>query len=223
MPIETPDLIIFLNRNHLFLGLKEEQVQAVAEELKEKIIPENQEIIKQGDPGDQLYLIWSGKVRVTKTGEDQPLATFEAGDYFGEESVIVHHHKWTATVTSMEKTVVLVLAREQIQNLIKLAPGLRSNINATVESHHLARQIHFKWLQPNEVIYFLARKHPILLLQATQWPALIGILAIIGMLTAWYYSLWIPAMATIWYGSLFMGLGAAGWGVWNGLDWGNDY
>ena len=198
-------------------------MQAVAEELKEKIIPENQEIIKQGDPGDQLYLIWSGKVRVTKAGEDQSLATFVAGDYFGEESVIVHHHKWTATVTSMEKTVVLVLTREQTQNLIKRAPGLRSNIGAAVESHHLARQIHFKWLQPNEVIYFLARKHPILLVQAMLWPALIGLLAVIGMLTAWYYSLWIPAMATIWYGSLFMGLGAAGWGVWNGLNWGNDY
>lgn len=223
MSIETPDLIQFLNRNHLFLGLNEEQMLAVAKELKEEVIPENQEIKKQGDPGGQLYLIWSGKVRVTKTGEDQPLATFVAGDYFGEASVIVNHHRWTTTVTSMEKTVVLVLTREQIENLIKRAPGLRSNIGVTVESHNLARLIHFKWLQPNEVIYFLARKHPILLVQAVVWPSLIGLLAVIGMLTAWYYSLWIPAMAPLWYVSLFVCLGAAGWGVWNGLDWGNDY
>jgi CRP-like cAMP-binding protein len=222
-PVETPDRIAFLNRIHLFHGLNEEQMQAVAEELKEETIPPNQEIAKQGELGDRLYLIQSGKVRVNQAGEQQPLATFVAGDYFGEESVIVKYHRRTATVTAMEKTVLLVLTREQFHNLLRRAPGLRSNIAVTVNSHRLARHIHFKWLQPNEVIYFFARKHPILLARLLIGPVLIAVAAIIGMLAAWYYSLWVPSMATIWYVSLFVGLGAAGWGIWNGIDWGNDY
>ncbi len=223
IPVEVSDRIAFLSRIHLFHGLNEEQMQAVVEELKEETIPANQEIIKQGDPGDRLYLIWSGKVRVTQTGVQQPLATFVAGDYFGEESVIVNHHRRTATVTSTEETVVLVLTREQFHNLLKRAPGLRSNVAVTVNSHRLARRIHFKWLQPNEVIYFLARKHPILLAQVLIWPTLIALMAIIGMLAAWYYSLLYPFMGALWYVALVAGILAAGWGVWNGIDWGNDY
>ena len=198
-------------------------MQAVAEELKEETIPANQEIIKQGELGDRLYLIQSGKVHVNQAGEVQPLATFVAGDYFGEESVIVKYHRRTATVSAMEKTVLLVLTRDQFHNLLRRAPGLRSNIVVTVNSHRLARLIHFKWLQPNEVIYFLARKHPILLARVLIGPVLLAVAAIIGMLATWYYSLWFPAMAAIWYVSLFVGLSAAGWGIWNGIDWGNDY
>jgi len=223
MPVEISDRIAFLNRIHLFYGLTEEQIQAVAEELKDETIPANQEIYKQGELGDRLYLIQSGKVRVNQAGEQQPLATFVAGDYFGEESAIVKYHRWTTTVTATEKTVLLVLTREQFHNLLRRAPGLQSNIAVTVNSHRLARRIHSKWLQPNEVIYFFARKHPILLAQVLIGPVLLEVAAIIGMLAAWYYSLWFPSMAAIWYVSLFVGLGAAGWGIWNGIDWGNDY
>jgi len=223
MPVETSDRIPFLNRIHLFNGLSEEQMQAVAEELKEETIPTNQEIIKKGQPGDRLYLIWSGKVSVTEVGEAQTLPTFVAGDYFGEESVIGKHHRRTATVKTLEETVVLVLTRAQFINLLRLAPGLKSNVAVTVNSHHLAQRIHFKWLQPNEVIYFLARKHPILLGRALIGPVLLAVAAIIGMLAAWYYSLWFPEIQVLWYVSMLVGLGTIGWGIWNGIDWGNDY
>jgi hypothetical protein len=223
MPVETPDRIAFLSRIHLFHGLDEAQLQAVAEELGEETIPVNQVIIKQGELGDRLYLIWSGKVSVTEAREVQPLATFVAGDYFGEESVILKRHRRTATVKTLEETVVLVLTREQFSNLLRVAPGLRSNVAVTVNSHHLERRVHFKWLQPNEVIYFLARKHSILLVPALAGPVLLAVAGIIGMLAAWYYSLWLPIMQVVWYVSLLASIGAVGWGIWNGVDWGNDY
>ena len=198
-------------------------MQVVAEKLEEEIFPANRKIITQGEPGDRLYLIWQGKVSVTKSGQEQPLATFVAGDCFGEESVIVKHHRRTATVTALEETAVLVFTRDQFNNLLQQAPILRKNVTVTVDSHNLERRVHFNWLQPNEVIYFLARKHSILLVGALVWPVLLAIAAIIGMLAAWYYSLWIPGVQVLWYFCLLVSLGAAGWGVWNGIDWSNDY
>jgi hypothetical protein len=54
-------------------------------------------------------------------------------------------------------------------------------------------------------------------------PVLLAVAGIIGMFLAWYYSLWLPIMQVVWYVCLLVSIGAAGWGIWNRLDWGNDY
>ncbi len=220
---ETSERVAFLNRIQLFYGLNQEQFEAVAKELTEETFPAGKDIVKQGAEGDCLYLIWSGRVSLTQSGKEQPVATYGAGDNFGEESVLVNRHRWTATVTTTEETLVLVLRRAQFRNLLKQAPGLRTNFAVTVNTHRLERRTLFKWLQSNEVIYFMSRKHPILLGQALIGPVLLAVAAIIGMLAVWYYSLWVPALAGVWYLALLVGLGAVGWAVWNGFDWSNDY
>jgi hypothetical protein len=223
MLIDTSKRVAFLKCILLFNGLNQEQVEAVANELTEETYAAGKEIAKQGAAGDCLFLIWSGKVTLTQSGKEQPVSTYGPGDNFGEESVLVNRHRWRASVTTTEDTLLLVLRREQFRMLLKQAPGLKTNLAVTVNTHRLERRTLFKWLQSDEVIYFMARKHSFLLLQALIGPALLALAAIIGMLAAWYYSLWVPALATIWYLSLVVGLGAAGWGVWNSVDWGNDY
>jgi len=223
MPIETPERVDFLTRSHLFNSLTQQQYEAVAEELTEQTIPAGKEIVKQGEQADCLYLVWSGKAECYATGKDQPLATYTEGDNFGEESLLVKHHLWTASVIANELTVVLKLRRDQYLLLLKQAPVIKTNLSVAVNSHRLQRQTLFKWLQPDETIYFISRKHPVLLLQKLVAPLLLAFASIIGMLAAWYYSLWVPALAWVWWLSLIAGLCAIGWGIWAGFDWSNDY
>jgi len=227
MPIETSERVVFLNHIHLFSGLNEDQFQAVAEALTEETFLAGKEIVELGTEGDCLYLIWSGKVIVTQPGKEKPLATFGDGDYFGEESMLGTHHRWTATITTTKETLVLMLRREQFRELLKQARILGTNITITVNSHRLERRIRFKWIQPDEAIYFLARKHPILLVRGLTGPAILVLLAIVGMLITWLAPVQSPSISRFleqfWYVMMIMGLGAVGWGVWNGIDWGNDY
>ena len=222
IPIETPEKVAFLNRIHLFTGLNQEQFEAVANALTEETFPAGSEIVKQEAEGDSLYLIWSGRASRTQSGKEQPLATYTARDFFGEESMLANHHRQTASVTATEEMHVLVLRRENFHMLLKQAPVLRTNFVVALNSQRLEQRILFKWLQPNEVIYFLTRKHPILLVEALTGPVILEVAAIIGMLAAWII-VPVSAVALLWYASLLVGLGAAGWGVWNGVDWGNDY
>ena len=217
--------ISFLKRIHLFNGLNEEQFDAVAGELEEQSFPAGLEIITEGMAGDCIFLIYSGKVRVTKVGQEKPLATFVAGDYVGEESMLEAHHHRTATVTAVEETLTLVLRRDQFHTLLKQVPTLRGNFAVTANSHRLARKLSFKWLQPDEVIYFLARKHPILLVRMLAIPVLLGLLAAIGMIAAYWYSPQWSQLAVngLWYTGMLFGVVAAGLGAWNIVDWGNDY
>ena len=161
MPIDPSERVKFLTQIHLFNGLDEEQFAAVADELTEETFPAGKVIIQQGVEDDRLYLVWSGKVTVTRSGKQPLSATLVAGDHFGEEGMLVNHKKQSAVVTAIEATTALVLTREQFQSLAKQAPCLKTNITVSLNSHRLEQRIHFKWLQENEVVYFLARKHSV--------------------------------------------------------------
>ncbi|MFC2065435.1 PH domain-containing protein, partial [Chloroflexota bacterium] len=61
---------------------------------------------------------------------------------------------------------------------------VRANFEAARDNHHLINKIHFNWLPPGEVVYFLARKHPILLLKSLIPPLLL----LIGPIYLFFYS-----------------------------------
>jgi hypothetical protein len=67
---------------------------------------------------------------------------------------------------------LLVMPREDFQKFYKGIPQLRLNFDLALRSRYLARKLQFNWLRPDEVIYFLARKHPIVLYLRLIWPLL---------------------------------------------------
>jgi CRP-like cAMP-binding protein len=223
MTIETPRRVAFLHQVHIFNGLTEAQFGAVAAELTEQSFSPGRVIVKPGASDDNLYLVFSGSVIVTASGIGQFARTLVDGDYFGEESILGRRHPQTATVTAKEETTLLVLSREKFEKLEKQISLLGTNLHVRINSHRLERRVRFKWLQEGEVVYFLARKHSVLLVEAMTGPLFLAFASLAGMIATWYYSLWYPGLAVLWYLSLFAGLGAIAWGVWKGIDWGNDY
>jgi CRP-like cAMP-binding protein len=221
MLVDTPQRTNFLTRSHLFHGLDETQIGAVAAELTEETFAAGKEIIKQGDAGDRLYLIWKGKVKVTQTkrGKETVLANLVVNDYFGEESLLSRHHHRTATITAIEDVQVLVLTREQFRKLLKQAPTLKTNFAVTVSSHRLARQIQFKWLLPNEVVYYLARKNEFFLVKGITGPVTLFLVGVIAMFVSWL-AYW-PGY--VWWVAFAVSAIAVLWGIWRGVDWSNDY
>jgi len=71
--------------------LSEEKLRKIADCLEEETFEEGQCIIKQGTTGDLFFIIRSGDVRITKdlpNGEEEEVANFSKGDYFGEIALI---------------------------------------------------------------------------------------------------------------------------------------
>ena len=92
-------------------------------------------------------------------------------------------------------------------------------MDVAVRSRQLARTLRFKWIRKDEVVYFLARKHSVILIQMLILPVLslgLPLALLIGYLTVAPF--FIVAFAA---GLSF--LAAAGWITWTVLDWGNDY
>ncbi len=217
--ISTEARLIFLRRIHLFHDLKDEDVAFIAGELKEEIQKEGQLVFEQGSEADRFFLIFQGKVRITeyRRKEELELAVLTAGDYFGEEALLAKQ-KRAATVVTIENSHLFWLPWSEFYAILKRFPKLKAAFDVSVASRKLARQVRFDWLRPDEVVYFVARKHEVLLAQALSGPALAALVPIFLLI---YFFLTRSFFAIFAAGLLFLVIAA--WATWNAIDWGNDY
>ena len=220
MAIELSARIAFLKKIHLFHGLEEDELTAIAGELDEVAVPKDGVVFKQDTKADSFYLIYAGSVRIVRRQNNREiqLARLVREDYFGEMA-LVEKRRRSATITALADTVLLVLSRQDFEKLYKQKPTLKLNLEVAIRSRQLARSLLFKWLRPDEVVYFLARKHPVILYQNLGLPIL-ALLVPIGLFYGWFTiaTLFIVGLAA-WVSLIAI----VGWIIWLVIDWGNDY
>jgi CRP/FNR family cyclic AMP-dependent transcriptional regulator len=217
--IELDERVAFLKKIHLFRELKDNEVADFAAQLKERVYKPDEVIFTEGSEPTALYFVYKGLARVTRIRRKQKiqLAVFVPSDYFGEEALLDRKPR-SANIEAMEDVVLLELSRADFQALLKRFPKLKPNFQVSVKSRRLARSTSFKWLESNEVIYFIARKHPILLVQSLIGPAFSLVIPIVFSTWGVMVGAIIPVIV-----SAILLLGILGWVVWNVVDWGNDY
>jgi hypothetical protein len=197
----------------------EEQLAGIAVKLQEQEYLANEVIFERGAEPDGFYMVFRGRVSVSRPTERgrEFLASLVAGDYFGEEALFANR-KRSATVTAAEDSMLFFLSRKHFDELLTQYPKLRPNFLVAIKSRRLAREARFKWLGQNEVIYFMARRHKIRLYQALVAPVLFLIFPI--GLFSWAY---LAAAATPFALGVITLIGIILWGIWNAVDWSNDY
>jgi len=224
MDIESPQRIAFLKKIHLFHGMADDQISAIAGELQEETFAAGKAIMEPGGSGDRFFLIYSGEICVTQKNKQKLAGTLVPGDYFGEETLLSGQPRFEM-VTAQEETILLSLTRDKFRELLKQAPKLKINFEVAIASQHLARQKRFKWLEPEEMIYFLARKHQILLWQKLTMPVIVMIvpvaLLVLVSLSGASISRFLSTVAMITAGIVFLFI--IGVIIWDWIDWGNDY
>ncbi|MGZ9235908.1 MAG: cyclic nucleotide-binding domain-containing protein [Anaerolineales bacterium] len=220
MPIELPAKIAFLKKIHLFHGLEEDELAAIAAELEEVSYPKDAVIFEQGGKADSFYLIYGGSVRIVRRVQKKEfqLARLIRQDYFGEMALIEKRPR-SATVVALTDTSLLVLSRADFEKLFKQNPHLKLNLDVALRSRQLAQRLRFKWLRSSEVVYFLARKHPVILIQNLILPVL-ALLVPLGLLYGW---LTIAPFLIVLLAAILSFVAIVGWIVWLIVDWGNDY
>src|SRR5919201_3806389 len=75
----------------LFGDLAEAELSKIARLLKEHRVSENEVIFNQGDPGDGLFIVLQGRVRIASTdhlGHERVLAFYGPGEFFGDMAVL---------------------------------------------------------------------------------------------------------------------------------------
>jgi CRP/FNR family cyclic AMP-dependent transcriptional regulator len=119
-----------LKRVPLFADLAEPEVARFAEVTREREYPKNSVILFEDDPGDALFIVSSGQVKVVLIGEDGReviLSVLGEGDFFGEMSLIDDEPR-SAHVIAMRDSRLLVLRRDDFQNQVQQHPAIALKI-----------------------------------------------------------------------------------------------
>jgi CRP-like cAMP-binding protein len=98
---------------------------------------DGEEIIRQGEIGDCMYVVQTGRVEVVQSGEygEQHLAFLKAGDFFGEMAVFERERR-SATVRSAGESRVLKVDKKTLLRRIGEDPLLAVNLLQTL-SHRI--------------------------------------------------------------------------------------
>jgi CRP-like cAMP-binding protein len=115
-----------LKRVPLFSDLSEVELARFTDVVREREYPKNSVILFEDDPGDALYIVSSGQVKVVLIGEDGReviLSVLGDGDFFGEMSLIDDEPR-SAHVIAMKDSSLLVLRRDDFQQQIQQLPSI---------------------------------------------------------------------------------------------------
>jgi len=116
----------FLRRVPLFSQLGEPELARLADVSRERSYPKNSVILFEDDPGDALYMVVAGQVKVVLIGEDGReviLSVLRDGDFFGEMALLDDQPR-SAHVIAMEDSNLLVLRREDFQRKLQETPTI---------------------------------------------------------------------------------------------------
>lgn len=97
-------------------------------------------LVQRGDPGDAMYLIETGRVRISvkdADGHDATLAELGNGEFFGEMSILDGQPR-SADVTTIRNSRLAVLSRENFRSFVRKNPDIALGILSEV-SHRLRR------------------------------------------------------------------------------------
>jgi CRP-like cAMP-binding protein len=102
----------------------------VAQVAEEADYVEGEAVVREGEPGDRLYLLLEGEVRVVKgfgTPQELLLRRLRAVDYFGEMAVLADEPR-SATIVTASPTRLLSLDGDSLRDLIREHPEISFSI-----------------------------------------------------------------------------------------------
>ena len=116
----------FLATVPLFTAMERGELVRFAELTREKTYPKGSVIVFEDDPGDSLFVVRDGRVKVVLVAEDGReviLGVLGIGEHFGELSLIDDQPR-SAHVIAMEDATLLVLRREDFRRRVESSPSV---------------------------------------------------------------------------------------------------
>jgi CRP/FNR family cyclic AMP-dependent transcriptional regulator len=132
--VATDQYARILGQVPLFIDLSSRELQRLGAACRQQDYPAGDVLLRQGEPGDTLFVIVSGRVQVTRHGDDvtsHGLATAGPGEVVGDMALLddLPH---SATVTALEPTRVLAMPVSDFRAALREEPDITIRLLATV-------------------------------------------------------------------------------------------
>lgn len=119
-----------LKRSPLFAGLTPGELDGLTERLRERVVPVGSDIVGQDGPGDEVFVLVEGSLKVYRRQEDGSeviLRVLGPGEVVGELSATDRLEPW-ASVAALEDSRLLRLDGDDFRRLIEDVPAARAGL-----------------------------------------------------------------------------------------------
>ncbi|KJU82025.1 Crp/Fnr family transcriptional regulator [Candidatus Magnetobacterium bavaricum] len=126
--------LTFLKDIKLFSSMNEDELLKIIEKINIKPFKKGQTVIEQDDANNYMYIVLDGSVKVTQLteeGKEIVLASRQAGEYFGELSLI-DGKTTSATVSATSDCVVAIISKETFNFLLSSSTKITDNLLQTL-------------------------------------------------------------------------------------------
>lgn len=119
-----------LARAGIFQGVEQSAVAVLTEQLQSVDFPRGHRIFTEGEPGDRLYIIVAGKIKVgrsTPDGRENLLTVMGPSDMFGELAIFDPGPR-TSTVTTITEVRAVSMDRDALKGWIDQRPEVAGQL-----------------------------------------------------------------------------------------------
>lgn len=129
----------FLRTVELFKHLTPTEITNIAEKMKRRQFSMNDIIIREGDPGEEFFLIGEGSVEVRRNASnshDTVVATLGPGQFFGERALLVDEPRNATCAAASEQVETFVLGKADFKHALDMSASFRDQIQAIYFQRH---------------------------------------------------------------------------------------
>lgn len=125
VPIVQAAILPAVKSSRMFHYLSEPEIIVLLGACEQAVFGKDERIITEREPGDCLYLIVDGNVRVSVAEQDREvyICTLGAGEVFGEAGLFLNLKRTANVAAAEDSTTVLRVKRAEFMRFIREHPG----------------------------------------------------------------------------------------------------
>ena len=132
--------------NRLFAGVDADIIARIAPKIGVLRKKTGEVIFREGEPGDSLYLVGKGSVKIAKAGdsvEHEILDYVDQGNFFGATALLAGTPHFT-TATAVKPALIGALTEDTFQEILELSPSrLHMNFLRAITARVRSANAHF--------------------------------------------------------------------------------
>jgi CRP-like cAMP-binding protein len=113
--------------------MSKSELAAIAQQTDEVDVPAGRVLAREGDFGDEFFIIDAGTAEVTRGGD--AIAELGPGDFFGEMALLEEDRR-TATVTAKTPMSLVVMTRSNFRSLDRAQPQVHATVAKAIAERH---------------------------------------------------------------------------------------
>lgn len=123
--VDTANKLALVRRLAMFRFLSDQELIRLLKIVYERTVDPGEVLIREGEPGDAVFILFSGRLDVSKAGHH--LTSIEPGGHLGELAFMDGQAR-SATVTAVSRSTVLTFTRDDFRELARTEPVATSKV-----------------------------------------------------------------------------------------------